>query len=353
MNKIAGIAQVIRTRLRTNHYADKIPGERALASEFGVDFKTANRAVTTLVEEGALIRRRGLGTFIAPARQRRNLTVGLCFYKFSDPGRDPVFTRFFAGMNQAITTQGMRCDVTALSDLAVEDMPAGEQAERFRVRALASDPDGLIWLGNVDTQLIELLRADRPTIVIGPTPEAMRFDSVRRDVRAGVADAVRHLHGLGHRRIALMTYHRSAASYDLAEKESGYTEAVAGLGVPAQILRVAFPPEAKPAQLVLDAQPRPTAVVCSESTLGIALLRHGERLGLPPSDLALVAFDDGEVGSYTSPSMSGITAFGEDLARLAIQRLLERLDGGAVGPIDDRLPCVFTARGTSQPPAGR
>lgn len=351
MSKVDGIAQVILTRIRTNAYAGKIPGERALAAEFGVDFKTANRAITGLVRQGTLVRKRGLGTFIAPTDRRRGLTLGLCFFKMSDPGRDPVFTRFFAGVNRAVKAHGMRLDVTALADVAAEGGSWNEQLVRFRKQALAADPDGLIWLGNVHTQVIELLRADRPTLVIAPTPEAMRFDSVRRDVRAGVADAVRHLHRLGHRRIALATYHLTAEAYDLVEKEAGYADAMAELGLAGQVLRLAYPPEAKAAQLVLDAEPRPTAVVCSESTLGLALIGHGPGLGLSlPQDLAIVAFDDGDLGLYTRPAMSSIAAFGEELAHHAVQRLLDRLDGTLTERIDDRLPCTFSERASSTAP---
>jgi len=343
MSKIDGIAQIILKRIRTNAYIDKIPGERALAAEFSVDFKTANRAITALVKQGTLIRKRGLGTFIAPINARRDLTIGLCFFKYSDPGRDPVFNRFFAGMNREVKIHGLRLDVTALSDVVGSTpQPLHEQITLFRKQVLAPNPDGLIYLGNINTQLIELLRSDRPTIVVAQTPDAMQFDSVRRDVGDGIAAAVRRFHALGHRRIALATYLFDFEAYALTEKESGYQSAVASLGIDPQILTLTFPPEGKLAQLVLDAKPRPTAIVCAESTLGLAIINHGPALGLRiPQDIAVISFDDGDSGSYANPPLSHIIAFGEDLAHHAVQRLIEKLDGKANGRIGDVLPCPY------------
>ena len=354
MSKIDGIAQTILKRIRTNTYIDKIPGERALAAEFSVDFKTANRAISALVKQGTLIRKRGLGTFIAPINQRRDLTIGLCFFKHSDPGRDPVFNRFFAGMNREIKNHGLRLDVTSLSDIVgTTAKPLHEQIALFRKQVLAPNPDGLIYLGNINTQLIELLRADRPTIVVAQTPDAMQFDTVRRNVADGIAAAVGRFHALGHRRIALATYQHDAESYDLTEKETGYQAAVASLDLESQILKLTYPPEGKLAQLVLDAKPRPTAIVCTESTLGLAIIAHGPALGLRiPQDIAVISYDDGDNGSYANPPMSNIIAFGEELAHRAVQRLIEKLDGKAAGRICEVLPCPYfehQSSGTQRP----
>lgn len=352
MSKVDGIAKVILKRIRTNTYADKIPGERALAEEFGVDFKTANRAVSALVEQGALVRRRGLGTFIAPVGQRRELSIGLCFFKRSDPGRDPVFTRFFAGMNRAIRAQGMRFDVTALTDVAEPGVQPQEQALRFRTQVLASDPDGLIYLGNIDAGLIDLLRADRPTIVVDQTPDVLGYDSVTRDVRAGTANAVHHLHRLGHRRIALATYRYDGPTYDLDEKELGYASASAALGLTGQILRLGHPDEPAIAARILACDPRPSAVVCTESTLAMHLVSQAPGMGLSlPRDLAIITFDDSDLGLLTTPTLSSIVAFGEELATHAVRRLLDRLDGKISGRIKDVLPCPFIERASSIAPS--
>ncbi len=53
---------------------EKIPSERALAEAFGVSRMTARQAVSSLVEEGLLERRRGAGTFVASDKVREKLS---------------------------------------------------------------------------------------------------------------------------------------------------------------------------------------------------------------------------------------------------------------------------------------
>lgn len=68
----------IRQRIITNDWkkGDKIPSERDLAEEFKVSRMTARQAVSSLVEEGLLERRRGSGTFVASEKVREKL-VGI------------------------------------------------------------------------------------------------------------------------------------------------------------------------------------------------------------------------------------------------------------------------------------
>jgi DNA-binding LacI/PurR family transcriptional regulator len=332
-------------------YAGKIPGERALAAEFNVDFKTANRAVSLLVEQGILFRKRGEGTFVAPVG-KRNITLGLCFYKSTDPGQDPVFTRFFAGMNQAAKAMGIRLDVTSLRD-AMSDKHH-QPTERFFELVMSAGPDGLLYLGNLNTELIKELEKQCPMIVVAQPPEKSNWHCVRRDVRQGTAQAVRRLAALGHQQIALVSYERGIYEYDLEAKESGYVTAIQELGQRPNILRIAGAAglaNDQVARALTKLSPRPTAVVATESTLGLAILRDAAACGIRiPDDLALISFDDGDVGALTQPAMSSIHAFGAELAQLAVNRLVALLEKQNVYRIDESIPCSYIERASTGKP---
>ena len=83
------IADRIAERVNRGVYHGKIPGERALAAEFECNFKTANRAVSALVEDGLLERRRGEGTFVAREAVGERTHLSLAFYKWT-PGMKRV-----------------------------------------------------------------------------------------------------------------------------------------------------------------------------------------------------------------------------------------------------------------------
>ena len=94
------ISQRILSRVRSGHYISRIPGERALAREFGVDVKTVNRAVTELVNRGLLTRKRGRGTYVVGEQPRVRTRLSLAFFKFAVEAPDPLFGDLFVSMNE-------------------------------------------------------------------------------------------------------------------------------------------------------------------------------------------------------------------------------------------------------------
>ncbi len=93
-----GVPQYVRIRedLRraidngTYKVGDAIPSEPALAEEYDVSRMTARQAVTELVDEGLLVRRPGLGTFVQHPRYVRRSSRLTSFYEEAvDTGRAP------------------------------------------------------------------------------------------------------------------------------------------------------------------------------------------------------------------------------------------------------------------------
>jgi len=60
------IAETLRARILSGHYAHRIDGELPLAREWRVSRRTIQQALGLLVEEGLLMRRHGMGTFVSP-----------------------------------------------------------------------------------------------------------------------------------------------------------------------------------------------------------------------------------------------------------------------------------------------
>lgn len=69
------LAEDLQALIREGKYGDdgKIPSEHELASAYGVGRPTVRQAVDSLVRKGALLRRRGSGTYVAPARESVDL----------------------------------------------------------------------------------------------------------------------------------------------------------------------------------------------------------------------------------------------------------------------------------------
>lgn len=65
------IASVLRGRIRSGHLAPRmpLPSEPRLQQEFGVARDTVRKAIAILRDEGYVITRQGMGTFVADSDQ--------------------------------------------------------------------------------------------------------------------------------------------------------------------------------------------------------------------------------------------------------------------------------------------
>ena len=356
LKKCEVISEALLGRIRKGVYRDRLPGRDLLADEFGVNFKTANKAVTLLVERGVVYRKRGEGAFVVPRRRRSNVTISLAYSKYVVPLADPVLQSLFFGINGGVKAEGCRLDVSAVRTVeASQDIDPDERhainRAAFIDEVVEGAPDGIIVVGTLEPVVIEKLMECGPVVAVGQAPPEVAADNVRRDVRSGVADAVRLLADRGHERIAYLSYNHGDHGYDLIEKEAGYAEAVRALGLAGeQVIRQDYFRTGETVKKLLALRPCPTAVVAAESTLGLSVVRQAPHLNVRiPEDLALIAFDDGNVGLDTYPTMSSLHAFGEQIGRLAVEKLLERLDGKAEGRIECVLPCELVERESSLP----
>ena len=69
------LADTLRDKMYAGEYTfgDRLPSERALASEFGISHLTVRRALTMLEEEGLIVRIQGKGTFVKSTRLAVNM----------------------------------------------------------------------------------------------------------------------------------------------------------------------------------------------------------------------------------------------------------------------------------------
>jgi GntR family transcriptional regulator len=76
---------------------DRLPGEVDLAARYGVTRMTVRQALSNLVNDGLLVRRRGVGTFVAEnAAQRRNMSRLTGFSEDMRSGGREIETRMLA-----------------------------------------------------------------------------------------------------------------------------------------------------------------------------------------------------------------------------------------------------------------
>jgi LacI family transcriptional regulator len=170
-------------------------------------------------------------------------------------------------------------------------------------------------------------------VVVDPrTPLGGRIPSVSAAHTSGADQAVQHLLGLGHRRIAALTGPRGWVATE--DRRRGYHAALSTAGiVPDPALEVESPNweiagSLEVAESLLALADPPTAIFAFNDNLAIGAIRAARARGLSvPEDISVVGFDDVEQATMITPELTTVRQPLEEMGRMAVTlltRLLER-----------------------------
>jgi DNA-binding LacI/PurR family transcriptional regulator len=340
---------------------------RDVAERAGVSVGSASQAfgrpelVSANVRERVLAAAEELG-YAGPDPAARRLrtgragALGLIFterlgYAFTDPAA-PAFLRGVAwGMEEART------------GLLIIPTSPSRDAAAAAVREAAVD-GFIIYSAPRNDPRVEAAVGRHLPLVTVDQPRGAETPFVGIDDRAAARGAAEHLLGLGHERVAVLTFATAADPdgtlvFDVTEERlAGYRE---GLG-PAwdeSAVRVARPNAPEPARVValelLRGSSRPTAILAMTDALAIGALQAAAELRIAvPAELSVVGFDDSPAATLASPPLTTVAQPHEEKGRLAAEWLVKDIARGA-GPGRRRrqaiLPTELVVRESTAPPA--
>ncbi|WP_432066208.1 substrate-binding domain-containing protein [Streptomyces sp. C10-9-1] len=249
------------------------------------------------------------------------------------PKSSYYFKSMIDGIRSALAPHGGRI-VMAASDYAPEREPdlvkglleAG--AKGLLLAPSAADAESGVAAAWACTQPVPTVLLERRA----PEAHAGQVSWVRTAHESGAAASLRHLHDLGHERIALFTRGDTPTSLSV---ERGWQRTMSPSGAAAGLLRLSgrdFPGWPRWArddvrQLVdrlRDAEA--TALLCHSDEDALDLLQEGlGELVSIPDELSVVAYDD-EVAEFASPALTAVSPPKRVVGRLAAHSLLDLLD---------------------------
>jgi LacI family transcriptional regulator len=196
--------------------------------------------------------------------------------------------------------------------------------------------DGLIVVptGKNGAQL-KALAQDVPIVCLVRRDDATDLETVLADDPQGAYLGTRHLIELGHKRIGLIVGRQDTTSG--RERLSGYIRALREAGIPVDdtfILAGHFVPEtgATCCRKLLDLPRPPSAIFVAnhEATLGVLRVTAERNIAIP-DDLSLLCYEDMPWFEWHRPAISIVDNGARDLANLAVDRLLHRMDAKGNG----------------------
>jgi DNA-binding LacI/PurR family transcriptional regulator len=244
-------------------------------------------------------------------------------------------------------------------DLLIVSSSEDAAKEHRRIEALvARRIDSLIVVPADDDSMTSLKRGAGgsrlpPIVLVDRGGGAPELDTVSADCEAGAYAATRHLIGLGHRDIAVLTHSKHLRNIEqrikgcrraLIEAALEGRERVVYGGHDLESLRGAI-------ELELHRADRPTAIFALTNVCALASIKAARGLNLEiPGDVSIVGFDDFDWMFALRPYLTTVAQPVEDFASAAWRLLMLRLSGAGTKDVERvELPCTLRVRESTGP----
>jgi DNA-binding LacI/PurR family transcriptional regulator len=198
-------------------------------------------------------------------------------------------------------------------------------------------------------QRLAALAAQVPVVSIGRRVAVGDVDVVRSADHLGVSEALSHLIGLGHRRIAFVDGGRGAVA---AARRRGYRDGMrrAGLADEIRIVPGDHTEEGgiRAGRLLTAGADRPSAVVASNDRCAVGLMDAFLRAGLDvPGEISVVGYDDSSLARLAHIDLTTVNQDPAAQAGHAVLAAVQRLDEGRTQRIEVVLNPRLVVRGST------
>lgn len=186
-----------------------------------------------------------------------------------------------------------------------------------------------------------ILDAGLPSVVLGDEIEGYESSCLDVNSRSASREAVEHLIGLGHRKIAFCT--NVVEDKDHSDRYGGYLDALEQADIECNAKLHFRVPASRGGgeQLVrrlAAISDGPTAVFVADPATCLGMLTETRKLGINvPGDLSIAGFDDSQTRFLTSPALTAVCQDAQRLGSQAIGKLVSSMpDYASEAAIEDQ-----------------
>ena len=335
------VQEKIKTAIKNREIVDKLPGERALAKEFGYSYMTIRKAVENLVAEGLLYKIPMKGTYVASHKTARRKTKLIGYFLDSSIVAgltSPYYSLIFNALQKQASKHGY--SLIYLTDVG------GTSSFQFM-----DNIDGVIMscFPRIE-HIVHEINLKLPVVVIDNSSSDKTIPSIIIDNFNAISSAVNYLCSLGHKRIGFIT---GLEDSDVGKnRHAGYVRGLTANGLELNEKLVfkgdfSFKSGNDGAEYFLSLKKQPTAIICANDTMAIAAIRKITHLGMSvPDDISIIGFDDISVASQIVPSLTTLAAPIDKMTELACSMLISVINGEKLDNKHIALPAKLIVRNT-------
>ncbi|MEE8600870.1 LacI family DNA-binding transcriptional regulator [Euzebya tangerina] len=276
------------------------------------------------------------------ARQRTHL-IGVMVSDFGNP----FFSDMLEGIEEAALLAGYRALFNTGSRIAERETMATETLLELRTEGL------ILGSPRFADDLLAQLPKTVPVVTVGRDTAVPGIDVVMNDDRHGAELVVQHLTELGHRRIVHLHGLPGAGA---AARRDGFVEAMESRGLEPRLAAAGFTERGGivGAEELLRGGDLPTAIFAANDISAVGVMQTLEQAGLRvPDDISIVGYDNVAFTGLGQISLTTIDQPRHEMGTIAVDLLIERLDGTRSRSKHVTVEPALVERGSTAPPARR
>ncbi|MGA9857903.1 MAG: LacI family DNA-binding transcriptional regulator [Solirubrobacteraceae bacterium] len=280
-------------------------------------------------------------------KTNRSFTVGVLIPDLTNP----LFPPIVRGIEDRLAEAGY-------TSLIVNTDSDAERETRQIDTMRARQVDGLIAAtARLDVEpLADVAATGMPVVLVNRSFEDGSVPAVTVDDRAGIALAVDHVAGLGHRRIGHVAGPQNVSTGH--RRYVGFIAAMESAGLPAPAEQVSFSHAftetegERACAEILDSGARVTAIVAANDRLAMGCYDALSQRGLVcPDDVSVVGFNDMPFIERLRPPLTSVRVPQREIGATAAEMLLAALGDDPPPPREMLLEPELVVRGSTAPPA--
>lgn len=318
-----------------------------IAARLGISKSTVSKGLNNASDVSEELRRKILETATEMGYTGRRASKKLCILVENMGYKDPNQFGYdlIAGFLEMARPEGWSVDVVPLTE-------EYQRSTTYREAMAQGGWRGAFVLGFslLDPWMKEFQTAQIPTVLYDNYIKENPFmASVGCDSAGGLKAAVKHLYGLGHRRIGLLS--GPLDSFVLKERYNAYLGALKECGLPEDQELIGlgyYVAESTRKFLPRLVEKGVTAILCCDDSRAVAAYTecHDRSLSIP-KDISVIGFDDQPIAAYMNPPLTTIRQDRLALGKCGYFTLSCLLNDVAIDSIHLRAPLMV--RGSTGP----